>query len=81
MAIFKDFFTQINAADPKKMSMFSYMEKNTNVAIKYIPVNENDIRERKTLALQSGDIPAAFAFTYNTFSDFELDKYSLLIDV
>jgi len=68
--------TSANAADPKKMSMFSYMEKNTNVAIKYIPVNENDIRERKTLALQSGDIPAAFAFTYNTFSDFELDKYS-----
>lgn len=68
--------TSANAADPKKMSMFSYMEKNTNVAIKYIPINENDIRERKTLALQSGDIPAAFAFTYNTFSDFELDKYS-----
>lgn len=68
--------TSANAADPNKMSMFSYMEKNTNVGIKYIPVNENDIRERKTLALQSGDIPAAFAFTYNTFSDFELDKYS-----
>lgn len=68
--------TSANAADPAKMDMFTYMEKNTNVAIKYIPINENNIRERKTLALQSGDIPAAFTFAHNTFSDFELDKYS-----
>ncbi len=65
-----------NAVDPGKMDMFTYMEKNTNVAIKYIPINENNIRERKTLALQSGDIPAAFTFAHNTFTDFELDKYS-----
>lgn len=68
--------TSANSADPSQMDMFTYLEKMTNVNIKYIGIEENYIRERKTLALQSGDLPDAFAFAHNTFSDFEIDKYS-----
>ncbi len=68
--------TSANMGDPAKMSMFSYMAKKTNISIKYVPIQENNIRERKTLALQSGDLPDAFAFTYNTFTDYEQQKYA-----
>jgi len=70
--------TQLAATlgDPAKMSMFSYMKEKTNVNIKAIPISDADRRERKTLALQSGDLPDAFAFTWNSFGDFEIDKYS-----
>lgn len=73
-----EIMTQLSAsmADPAKMSMFSYLKEKTNINIKAIPISDADRRERKTLALQSGDLPAAFAFTWNSFGDFEIDKYS-----
>ena len=73
-----EIMTQLSATlgDPAKMSMFSYLKEKTNVNIKAIPISDADRRERKTLALQSGDLPDAFAFTWNSFSDFEIDKYS-----
>ena len=43
--------TSANAADPKKMSMFSYMEKNTNVAIgsdAFFPFGDNIERAKKS---------------------------------
>ena len=73
-----EIMTQLSPSmgDPAKMSMFSYLKEKTNVNIKAIPISDADRRERKTLALQSGDLPDAFAFTWNSFGDFEIDKYS-----
>ena len=59
--------------DPKEMSMFKYIEKLTNIKIEYTGVNESAYGERRTLALQSGDMPDLF--TAKTWGDLALYKY------
>lgn len=63
-------------ADVAKMAFFKEYEKKSNIAIKCISVAEGKIGERKALALQSGDLPSMFCFYNNSFSDFELSKYT-----
>ncbi len=62
-----------NRGDPKEMSMFKYIEKLTNIKIEYIGVSESAYNERRTLALQSGDMPDLF--TYKDWGDLMLNKY------
>ncbi len=63
-------------ADPKDMSFFKYYNKLTGIDLEFVAIAENTITERTTLALQSGDVPAAFRFNHNTFSDFQISKYA-----
>ena len=61
--------------DPEKMSGLKYLEKKTNIKFKFVGVAENKIGERKSLVMQSGDLPDAFALYNNSFTDYELYKY------
>ena len=63
-------------ADPKDMSFFKYYNKLTGIEMEYVGIADNTVTERTTLALQSGDVPAAFKFYHNTFSDFQISKYA-----
>ena len=60
--------------DPEKMSQFNYYEKISNIKTKYIGVEEGKYTERKTLALQSGDMPDMFTAT--SWDDVALAKYT-----
>ena len=60
--------------DPEKMSHFKYYEQISNIKTKYIGVVETKMTERVTLALQSGDMPDAFAS--HSWSDVNLQKYT-----
>ncbi|MEE1279710.1 MAG: hypothetical protein UHH95_02625 [Oscillospiraceae bacterium] len=59
--------------DPEKMSMFKWIEENLNIKTKIIAVTEGKLNERKTLMIQSGDMPDLFNAG---FSDTELAKYT-----
>ena len=60
--------------DPTKMTMFKWIEKTMNIKVKYIGVVEGKISERRTLMLQSGDMPDLFAA--GSFDDLLIAKYS-----
>ncbi len=60
--------------DPEKMSQFKWMEENLNIKTKIIAVTEGKLTERKTLMLQSGDMPDLF--TSVSWDDVELAKYT-----
>ena len=70
-------FSLPGRGDPKEMDSLKYMEAQTNVKINFIGVAENKVGERKTLTMQSGDLPDMFTFYYNSFSDAEFNKYAL----
>ncbi len=60
--------------DPTKMSQFKYVEELTNIKTTFIGVVESKMTERKTLALQSGDMPDLFAGF--SWTDVEISKYT-----
>ncbi len=70
-------FSLPGRGDPKEMSMFKYYEKLTNVKINFIAVAEAKVSERKTLVLQSEDVPDMFTFYGENFSDQEINKFGL----
>lgn len=63
-------------ADYKDMSFFKYYNNLTGIDLEFVGIADNTVTERTTLALQSGDVPAAFRFYHNTFSDFQIYKYA-----
>lgn len=61
------------APDYSKMEIFTRLEKDTNVKIKWDNIPDTDFTEKKNLLLASGDLPDAF---YGAgFTDYELINY------
>ncbi len=60
--------------DPDKMSMFKWIEKTMKIKMKFEGVSEGKLPEKRTLALQSGDMPDLF--TGGAWDDQTLAKYS-----